>query len=81
VNARSEVLALLKGRLPQYVFRWTDSRGDFNGREFAIDVFGVPLQQQLAFLKDIRDLREKFRGLVGHQCLFVFRNRRMLVES
>lgn len=78
MNNRDEALNLVKAQFPKYEIRWTDSRGDFNGREFAIDVFGVPFQQQKAFLRDFRVNREGVTKLLGGRPIFIFRSREML---
>ena len=75
MTARDEALQLMKKQFPEYEFRWTDSRGDFSGREFTIDVFGVPVTQQRAFLRDSRAAREGLLTLLGSRCLFIFRDR------
>ncbi len=73
MNLPSDVLTLLKGHFPDYEFRKTQSRGDFSGREHAIDVFGVPLAKQIQFLRDARDIRGEMRLLFGHSGQFIFR--------
>lgn len=81
MDSRAQALALLKEQFPEHEFRWTDIRGDFDGREFTIDVFGVPITAQLEFLKAARGIREVLLKLIGSRCLFIFRSRDMLPES
>lgn len=80
MDIRTEALALLTGRFPEYEFHWTDSRGDFDGREFTIDVFGVPVTAQREFLKAARETREVLFNMIGSRCLFIFRSREMLSD-
>ncbi|HEY4706781.1 MAG TPA: hypothetical protein VII64_04915 [Thermodesulfobacteriota bacterium] len=59
----------------RYPLRWADEKttlGDFDGREFSIDVFRIPISEQLTFLKSIRIIREEIRKIIGSRCLFIF---------
>jgi hypothetical protein len=73
---RSEVLGLLrKASQYQYPLRWLDgqsNRGDFDGREFAIDIFNVLPQNQREFLRAIREVRPRLEELLGFDCIFLF---------
>ncbi|MBI5886171.1 MAG: hypothetical protein HZB85_06275 [Deltaproteobacteria bacterium] len=58
-----------------YPLRWVDEKtsiGEFDGRDFAIDVFNISLAEQLNFLARIRDLRDKIHEMIGSRCLFIF---------
>lgn len=61
-----------------YPLRWADeatSRGDFDGRRFAIEVFEIDPSEQIPFLKKILDVRERAERDLGHRCLFIFHTR------
>ncbi len=73
MNLPPDVLTLLKEHFPDYEFRKTQSRGDFSGREHTIDVFGVPFEKQIQFMKDARKIRGEMRRRFGHPGQFVFR--------
>jgi hypothetical protein len=58
-----------------YPLRWVDEKtslGDFDGREVAIDVFNIPVAEQIDFLTQLRQVRNKIREMIGHRCIFIF---------
>jgi len=56
---------------PKYPIRWTTSRGDFSGREHAIEAFNVPVREQRNILRSIAPVREEADRLAGGRCLFI----------
>lgn len=76
LKARKEVLRLLEETIEfEYPMRWADEQttmGDFDGREFTIDVFDIPLTEDLVFLAKIRDVRNRIYEMIGSRCLFIF---------
>lgn len=59
---RDEVLKMIKEVSPiECTFSWYDGYGDFEGRDFTLDVYGLPLNKHLDFLRMTRDVREKIR--------------------
>lgn len=75
-ETRIEVIRLIENATNYaYPLRWVDeetSLGDFDGREFAIDVFNIPVAEQIDFLAHIRQVRNKIREMIGHRCIFIF---------
>lgn len=58
-----------------YPVRWADNKttlGDFDGRNFTIDVFRIPASQQLDFLTTVEPVRDKIRELIGNRGIFIF---------
>ncbi|MBI4950296.1 MAG: hypothetical protein HY955_09155 [Deltaproteobacteria bacterium] len=58
-----------------YPVRWVDertTRGDFDGCEFAIDVFNIPYSEEDEFLTLIDPIRDRIRELIGNRGLFIF---------
>jgi len=56
----------------EYPMCWTVSKGDFSGRDVAIDVFNVPVDMQMELLRRLREIRKKIQDFLGSDCLFVF---------
>ena len=55
--------------------RWVDeltSRGDFEGREFAVDIFNVPTEQQEQIRRDLRSTRKAAQETLGKPIVLVF---------
>ena len=72
---RDLALALLKTTAPLYPMRWVDeltSRGDFEGREFAVDIFNVPTEQQEQIRRDLRSTRKAAQETLGKPIVLVF---------
>lgn len=67
--------------MPQYPLRWTTSLGDFSGREWAIEVFGVDVKEQRSFLQEIREVRREIEKEFGHAFLFIFRDKKYLTPD
>jgi hypothetical protein len=66
---------LMKTTRFDYPMEWAADHsviGNFDGHEFAIDVFEILPQAQLEFLKAIRAVRPKLVELVGSRCIFLF---------
>jgi len=57
---------------PEYPMCWTVSKGDFSGREVAIDVFNVPVGMMMELLHRLRETRKKVQDFLGSDCLFIF---------
>lgn len=75
---KDEALAVFQKTLPEYVLRWTDSRGDFSGRENTIDVFGVAVREQRNTLRRLEEAREDIKKSLKINFIFVFRDRKWL---
>ena len=75
-ETRIEIIRLVENATNYvYPLRWVDeetSSGDFDGREVAIDVFNIPVTEQIAFLTQIRQVRNIIREMIGHRCIFIF---------
>lgn len=73
---RKAIIQLLEKTINyEYPIRWVDEKttlGDFDGREFAIDIFRISVSEQLNFLKKIRTIREKIFELAENRCIFIF---------
>ncbi|MEK6531321.1 MAG: hypothetical protein AABZ23_02365 [Deltaproteobacteria bacterium] len=73
---RKEIISLLEKFIDfRYPLRWADEKttlGDFDGKEFTIDVFRIPANEQLDFLKTVRPIRDKIRDKIGDDCMFIF---------
>lgn len=75
-DIRNNVLQLI-GKVTNYKYplRWVDEKitvGDFDGREFTIDVFLIPTTEQINFSAQIRPIRGQIRNITGHRCIFIF---------
>ena len=71
---RGLVLGLIR-RETSYPVRWTDektSRGDFDGRDFAIEIFGVPTSEQRALRRRLRDVRKTAGSILGSSLVLIF---------
>lgn len=71
---KDQFLARFASIFPAYRFQWTDSKADFAGRENAIDIFGVPPQEQLNFLRNSRKIRKDLEEDLKVRPLFIFRS-------
>lgn len=73
---QKEVIALIEVATNYaYPIRWVDEKttlGDFDGREYAIDVFRIPVSKQIGFLRMIRPIRNKILEKTGHRGMFIF---------
>lgn len=59
----------------KYPARWVDdrtSKGDFSGRDMAVDVFNVPVEMQRKLLRRLEKVRDRAKGHVGSRCMFIF---------
>ena len=56
---------------PEYPLRWTTSRGDFPGRDHAIEVFNVPVSEQRPLLRRANIVRDEADRLAGGRCNFI----------
>lgn len=71
--AREAILALF--RAEGYLVRWTDehtSRGDFDGRECAIEIFNVPSAEQRDVRRRLRSMRSAAEQLAGRPVMLIF---------
>lgn len=75
-ETRIEIIRLIENAIIYaYPLRWVDEKtslGDFDGREVAIDVFNIPVAEQIDFLTQLRQVRNKIREMIGHRCIFIF---------
>lgn len=75
-ETRIEIIRLIEEATNfTYPLRWVDeetSSGDFDGREVAIDVFHIAVSEQIGFLAQIRQVRNKIREMISHRCIFIF---------
>ncbi len=74
-GSRDEVLSLFRDALKPRRVRWTDelsSLGDFEGRDLALEVFDIPLSEQRATFRKLRELRRRSEELLGAPVLVVF---------
>lgn len=75
-DKRIEIIRLIENATNYvYPLRWVDEKtslGDFDGREVAIDVFNIPVNEQIDFLTQLRQVRNKIREMIGHRCVFIF---------
>lgn len=74
-NRRLALVAIREALGPDFPARWVyerTSKGDFAGREAAVDVFNVPVKMQRELLRRTREAREIAKGLVGSSCLLIF---------
>ncbi|MBI5562878.1 MAG: hypothetical protein HY894_08540 [Deltaproteobacteria bacterium] len=75
-KTRMEAIRLLEEATGfEYPMRWVDEQttmGDFDGREFTIDVFRVPPSEDFVFLSKIRAARDRIYKMIGSRCLFIF---------
>ena len=75
-KTRIEIIRLIEyATIYAYPLRWVDEKtslGDFDGREVAIDVFNIPVAEQIDFLTQLRQVRNKIREMIGHRCIFIF---------
>lgn len=71
--AKAAILALF--RAEGYLVRWTDehtSRGDFDGRDCAIEIFNVPTAEQRDVRRRIRSMRSVAEQLSGGPVMLIF---------
>lgn len=75
-DQKTEVLRVITvATKARYPLRWTDSKtsmGDFSGRDSTLEVFNIPMQEQLPFLKSVRDARQQILTQYGVRITFVF---------
>ncbi|MBI5455333.1 MAG: hypothetical protein HY956_11940 [Deltaproteobacteria bacterium] len=73
---KEEIINLIEQQIGfKYPVRWVDERTtrvDFDGREFAIDVFYIPFSEEDEFLTLIEPIRNRIRELIGSRGLFIF---------
>ncbi len=72
---RTELLSRFSIMLDGIPVRWTDetiTRGDFDGRDWTVDVFDVPASEQRAAVARLWPLRKSVRREHGVDLTFVF---------
>jgi hypothetical protein len=72
---RDEVLSLFRDALETKLVRWTDeltSTGDFEGRDFTLEIFDIPVGEQREMLRRLRELRHRSEKICGAAILLVF---------
>ena len=73
---KNKVIELIENAINYaYPVRWVDEKtslGDFDGMEYAIDVFRIPSSEQLLFLSSIERVKGQIREILGENCLFIF---------
>ncbi len=71
MSNKNKVLELIeKITHGKYRLRWVDHEttlGDFDGRDFALDVFDIPCAEELEFLRCLRPYRKEIKP-----CVFIF---------
>lgn len=76
LESRKKIIDLIEKKINyEYPLRWADEKttlGDFDGREFTIDVFRIPISKQIDFLSAIRPIRNEITSIAGNRCLFIF---------
>ena len=75
-GARQDAIARL-ARATGYgkPMRWADRQttlGDYEGREYTIQVFNIPPESQRQFFRELRSLRDQLEAELGHPISFVF---------
>jgi hypothetical protein len=71
---REAVLALVR-RAAAYPLRWTDektSRGDFDGRDSAIEIFDVSASEQRAVRRRLRGVCKMAQSILGTPLVLIF---------
>ena len=73
---RRKIIYLIENTIEYaYPVRWADNKttlGNFDGRNFTIDVFRIPASKQMDFLTMIEPVRDKIRELIGNRGVFIF---------
>lgn len=72
---RARALDLFRAARPHNPIHWTSdrtTRGDFDGRDSSLEIFDVPGQQQLAFLRGLREERRQAEALLGQPLVLIF---------
>ncbi len=74
-SARREIaIALMRASSP-YPARWTDDRtcrGDFDGREYSVELFGVPSPNRKEVRRQLRQVRRVAEELLGRPIILIF---------
>jgi hypothetical protein len=74
-GVRAAVLAFVQSRSEDYPVRWVDeltSKGDFDGREYALEFFSVPASEQSALRRRLRPVRKEAEDMLGRPIVLVF---------
>lgn len=74
-TVRGAVLDLFRAHAGSHLPRWADhvtSRGDFEGRDFTIELFNVPVHDQRALRRRLRDVIRQAETLLDRPLLLVF---------
>lgn len=72
---RDIVLALFRASAGIYLPRWTDdltSRGDFDGRDYAIELFNVAASEQRPLRRALREVLRRAEGLCNRPITLLF---------
>lgn len=69
------VLELFRAHTPSYRPRWADhltSAGDFEGRDFTLELFNVPLAEQRPLRRRLRAVLRQAEALLGSPLRLIF---------
>lgn len=72
---REAILELFREALPKHPVVWTSSRtslGDFEGRDFTLEVFDVPWTEKRALLGDLLPQRTRAENVFGRPVQLLF---------
>ncbi len=72
---RARALELFRRARPDHPIYWTSdrtTRGDFDGRQCALEIFDVPGVEQLAFLRALRAERREAEAMLGEPLVVIF---------
>lgn len=75
VNERQVILSRVKASVGGRPVRWTDDRtcrGDFEGREWTLELFDIPREEQRQLHRGFSELRKRFWQATGHSLTFIF---------
>lgn len=75
VNEREAIRQLVSKRAGGRPVRWTDertSRGDFDGRAWALELFDVPVEEKPALYERLWEIKERVRAHLGQSLTLIF---------
>lgn len=74
-DARRTVLSLVAPHASKYALRWADqwtAAGDFEGRDFTLEVFNVPVRDQRPLRRRLRDVIRHAEVVLGAPLMLIF---------
>src|SRR5256885_7988780 len=75
MNERDMMRELAEQKSGGFVTRWTDERtstGDFDGRDWTLELFDVPVGEQRSAHARLWELGKMVRNSLGHSLTFIF---------